>query len=245
MVEKVVYMSASHRKVLKTLRQIPAIASGMTGDNVAATAVQAMLVRIGVAALGRIKQAFIVKARGGTDETGLKWDKLSPKTVAYSRRHPGVLHPGRRRAPFKPSWMLTAKQRRRWWALYAVGGPAYAWRVVKAEGGKTLIGEYGDTPVDILRDTGLLLNSLSPGVASGSSPPQIPEQVFQLGRGEVIVGTSRRFAGSHHRGIPGRLTQRRLWPEPRDWTPNWWADLAEQAREGLVEIAIFMLGRAS
>lgn len=179
----------------------------------------------------------MVKARGGTDESGLQWPPLKSSTIAYSRRHPGV-PPSKKRAPFRPSWMLTEKQRKRWWQLNALGGAAFAWRVLKSEGAKTLIGEYGNTPVEILRDTGLLLNSLTPGLGS-------PEQVFDAEATSVVVGTNRKWAGCHHRGIPGRLPQRRLWPEPSQWPESWWADILGEAKIGLLEVAMFLIRRAA
>ena len=61
----------------------------------------------------------------------------------------------------------------------------------------TLLMKYGGRQVDILRDTGLLLNSLSPGVVSA-------EQVFKVAPGTVIVGTNRKWAYCHHYGdLPG------------------------------------------
>lgn len=106
-----------------------------------------------------------------------------------------------------------------------------AWLVLKRDGAQTLVGKYGNRPVGILRDTGLLLNSLSPGVASA-------EQVFRTGPGEVIVGTNRRGAAAHHRGIPGRLPQRRLWPSPENWPAAWWDDIMDQLKQGLLDLAV-------
>jgi hypothetical protein len=230
-----IYLRKSRQEVVSIIRQIPSACRGNVSE--AQSAAKQLLIRIGMTALSKIKQAFVVKARGGTDECGLSWPALSPATIAYSRRHPGVLWPGAKRAPFAPSWMLTEPQRKRWWQLNAIGGAAYAWIIIKSEGGKTLIGEYGQTPVEILRDTGLLLNSLSPGIGN-------PNQIFQTGRGEVIVGTNRKWAAVHHYGIPGKTPQRRLWPDPRNWTSAWWEQIIQSGREGLLEVALFMLQRA-
>lgn len=100
-------------------------------------------------------------------------------------------------------------------------------------------GKRKSANVEILRDTGLLLNSMSPGIT-------IAEQVFRIGRGEVIVGTNRKWAGVHHNGSRnGRIPQRRLWPEPRNWPESWWADISEQARAGLIDIAEFLIKRGT
>lgn len=260
--ERTISVRGTRQEVVDLLRTIPKFARG------SAPIAQTLLVRMGLALLYRVKTAFIVKSRGGTDDTGLRWQPLAPSTIAYKRRHPGVLFPGSRRAPFAPSWMLTQKQRDRWWALYrgfggiapqgrgfhAAGGAsqghaaAQAWTILKAEGAKTLIGEYGGAKVDILRDTGLLLNSLSPGVVVGASeppnpPPIPPNQVFRTTNAEVIVGTNRKFCLSHHRGVPGKIPQRRLWPKPSSWTPRWWSDIRNQGVRGLVDVALYLLGK--
>jgi hypothetical protein len=198
-VEQTVYVRASRADVRQALRQLPTLAR--SGGPIA----DAMMTRCGMALLGRIKTAFVAKARGGTDEAGDSWKPLSPKTIAYSRRHPGVPK-ARAWAAHRPSYALTDKQRDRWWDVYRQRlaiykgdkghAAAVAWLILKGEGATTLLDKYGNTKVEILRDTGLLLNSLSPGVASS-------ERIFQVGRGEVIVGTNRKGAAAHHKGVPG------------------------------------------
>lgn len=214
------------------------IPSAARADGVAA---HAMLTRCGLAILGRIKQAFIAKSRGGTDEAGDSWKPLSPKTIAYSRtRARGRSKRDKARAQF-PSQALTSKQQARWWVVYhrqlaiykgdKSHAAAVAWLVLKGEGAQTLVDKYGHKKVDILRDTDLLFNSLSPGVSSA-------EQIFRVGRGEVIVGTNRVGAAAHHHGAPSRnLPQRRLWPLVSRWPANWWSDIIDQAKQGLLDIA--------
>ena len=46
------------------------------------------LLSLGFAALSDIKEAYIVKARGGTDEMGIKWKPLAPATIAARRVGP-------------------------------------------------------------------------------------------------------------------------------------------------------------
>lgn len=239
--ETVIYVRATRAAVMQAIFKIPEAAK--SGGALA----DAMMVRCGLVALGRIKEAFVTKSSGGTDEAGERWKPLSPKTIAYSRRHPGVPHKSVRAAS-APSWMLTTPQRDKWWEMYRRGLAMYrgdkshaarrAWFILKRAGATTLMDKYGHTQVEILRDTGLLLNSLSPGVTSA-------ERVFRTVPGEVIVGTNRKWAGVHHRGSEnGRIPQRRLWPEPGKWPSIWWIDLLEQARQGLVDIAIYLAGGA-
>jgi len=107
--------------------------------------------------------------------------------------------------------------------------------ITKSRGGTDEAGEsWPPKSRRTKRATGLLLNSLSPGVASA-------EQVFRIGHGEVIVGTNRKGAAAQHNGVPGRLPQRRLWPEPSKWPASWWRDIMEQVRTGLVDIAMQLI----
>ena len=253
-----VRVNARLRDVLRTLQKVPDVASGNRGG--ATVAVQRLQVRLGLATLDMIKELFLVKARGGTDETGLRWQPLSPKTIAYSRRHPGVPRQSTR-ARYAPSWMLSRRQRDRWWQLYSQAlarfkgdkshAAAYAWFISKQEGARTLLGVYGQTKVEILRDTGLLYNSLvpgqtpptTPGVVSPTTPRRPKEQVFRYRTGEVTIGTSRKWAGTHHRGIPGRLPQRRLWPPPERWTARMWGLILTQAQLGVLDLITYLLGR--
>jgi hypothetical protein len=178
--ETVIYVRAARDEVVKAIQHIPQEA--LSGSSVA----DAMMTRCGMTALGRIKRAFVTKARGGTDEAGEKWKPLSPVTIAR-RRH--------RTSP--PPHMGT----------------------------------------EILRDTGLLLNSLSPGIEPALN-------VFRVLPGVVIVGTNRKWAWTHHRGLPKRrIPQRRLWPSVDRWPSSWWLDILEQARQGLIDIAIQLIKR--
>ena len=245
MTHNVVHVRTSHAAVRQVIAQLPAAARA--GGPIA----DAMMMRVGMAILGRIRAAFVVKARGGTDEGGVRWKPLSPKTIAYSKtRQRGK--GGRTRTEKKrdayPSQALNARQQARWWAVYRRQlaiykgdkghAAAVAWLVLKAEGARTLVDKYGNRPVEILRDTGLLLNSLSPGVAS-------TERIFRVQPGAVIVGTNRKGALRHHTGIPGRLPQRRLWPAPDRWPASWWKDVTEQAKQGLLDLAAQLVKGAS
>jgi hypothetical protein len=234
MIRNVVHSSATNEQVRKILADLPNFVR--TGPHA-----RAILTRVGMTVLGRIKRAFIVKARGGTDEAGERWKPLSPKTIAYSKtrkRGRGGRTKAERNRPDRPSQALNTRQQARWWELYRQGLAMFkgdkgtaarrAWGILKREGAVTLLMKYGGRQVDILRDTGLLLNSLSPGAT-------VPEQIFRTGNGEVEIGTNRKWAGCHHRGVPGRIPQRRLWPAPKNWPANWWKDITEQIVQGVVD----------
>jgi phage gpG-like protein len=188
-----IHTVANREDILKALRELPDVA---TGESELA---QAMMTRIGLTVLGRIRHAFIVKARGGTDEAGNRWAPLRPYTIA----------------------------------MRGVRGNS---KTARAERKRRLqpknFSKYSARTVEILRDTGALLNSLTPLSASSS-------QVFDVAHaGSVTIGTNLAYAAAHHEGDPRRnLPQRRLWPDPNDWPPTWWQDIHEQATQGIVEIA--------
>jgi hypothetical protein len=262
MIDVTINTSKSTARVLNAIARLPQVASGVMPPHLLANAI---LIRIGLAVLGRIKTAFVVKSRGGTDDTGLRWKPLSPHTIAYHRRHPQKSRKGRtllrrlpaqsKRAAYRPSFALTKRQREKWWRLYRRGVAIYgnhpagkkrsaagAWIILKREGARTLMDLYGHAQVEILRDTGLLLNSLTPGIArSNRRPPPVKNQVFRLEPGVVTIGTNRLWAWTHHHGVPGKIPQRRLWPDPRNWPTTWWNDFLTQAQQGVIDILIYLL----
>jgi hypothetical protein len=102
--------------------------------------------------------------------------------------------------------------------------------------------------VDILRDTGVLLNSLSPGQISGDGPGIVyqppggdggDKQVFSLFDSGVIVGTTVKYAKTHQEGDASRKIPARPFLPTRGVPQVWldrWADagqvaLAEGARQ--------------
>lgn len=235
-----IHTHATRAAIRDALFNLPADASNSATSH-------ALLTRCGLVLLGRIKQAFVIKSRGGTDDAGERWAPLSPKTIAYSKtrsRGKGGRTRTERKRDTMPSQALNNKQQKRWWDLYRQGLAIFkgdkasaakrAWAILKNEGAQTLLQKYGNRNVEILRDTGLLLNSLSPGVTSA-------EQIFKVGNGEVIVGTNRKGASDHHNGIPGRLPQRRLWPEPSKWPASWWRDITEEVKAGLIDLTVQLM----
>ncbi len=238
MAERTIYARGSSDDIRAALAAIP---QGMRGGGGAA---RAMLLRCGLALKSHIHAAFLVKARGGTDEAGDRWQPLSPTTIAYRRARRTQTE---RRRESHPSQALTKRQRERWQELYCRGLAMFngdapsaakrAWAILKREGATTLLAKYGNQQVEILRDTGLLLNSLSPAVASSKYA------VLQVGQGEVTVGTNRPWARTHHEGVPGKIPQRRLWPAPDRWPGSWWGAIIDQVRQGIVDITAELISR--
>jgi hypothetical protein len=206
---------------------------GGSGSAVAGYA-RGVFLAIGFAALSDIQADYVRKARGETGEDGVKWPRLSPKTLAYSRRFgPGEKSQLKKAAGLgranNKRGLLTAAQNKRWKQIYGTRLARFAasmpmgaarakaaqiaWETLKKEGAKTKLEVYGNRPHEVLRDTGNLLNSLSMGELSGEgaganySPP--PDQKFQPLADGVIIGTNVPYAGTHQhgdakRGIPAR-----------------------------------------
>ena len=200
----------SRAKVMAALTALP---QEMTG---AGSAARDLLTRVGLAMLRRIHGAFLVKMRGGTDEAGDRWAPLSPVTIAMRLRRRGIGSP-KKRSRAKRKVVLSgdispAHQRAR--AIIRSAGARYD--------------KYG-RDAEILHDTGRLLLSLTPGSNSA-------EQVLEVSAGRVIVGTNREGAKANHEGRPPKLPQRRLWPDPSDWPPEWWDQILTEVQDGVVDM---------
>jgi len=128
----------------------------------------------------------------------------------------------------------------------ARGGTAagYRWKKLAAA---TIRKKRHTAPVNaylILREFDDLQFSLMPTLRPADAtvlPPTRPLQIFFHQPGRVILGTSRRWAGRHHQGVPGELPRRPLWPPPRDWQASWWRRLLQEAQKGAVPMIAEML----
>jgi hypothetical protein len=248
---------------------ISRIKSALVGNQRDETGIaRACFIAIGFAALSDIKADFVRKSRGGTGEDGVKWKPLSKKTLAYSRRFgPGEktalkqaagLNRGHRFAPVGTG-LLSAAQLASWKRHYVSNlswlqkkhslgeakriAAAIAWNRVKAEGGQTKLEVFGNRPHEILRDTGVLLNSLSPGQIGGSGSAYSkptgdggPDQIFTVLGNGVIVGSNVKYAavhqdGSQKKNIPARpfLPKR----TPQLWQNKWLKTLERALADGL------------
>lgn len=195
---------------------------------------------IGFAALSDIREDYLRKSSGAVGEDGVRWPKLAPATLAYGRKAPR----GRGHAPGGKDGLLTKSQLKRWRNIYGTRlarlaasmplGAAkaraaqIAWATVKREGGKTKIAEYANRPHEILRDTGVLLNSLSPGEVGN------PDQIFRTITGGVIVGTNVPYARSHQEGRRPFLPKN---DAPDIWKQRWLEE-ATDATATAVELAV-------
>lgn len=222
--------------------------SRLTGDSQTDPNARSVFYAIGFQALSDISDAFVVKARGGTAEDGISWPPLSKKYLAYGRRfgkgeqaalkREAGLGPQHHRGVAGKGGLLNAQQQKLWNQVYARTiawasmrfdaktaqhiAAGHAWNVVKKSGGKTKLEVYGSRQVDILRDTGVLLNSLSPGYFDGMNYEKPTaeggeSQVFRPIADGIVVGTSVKYARNHNEGTT--VPKRQFLPDtyPRVW----------------------------
>lgn len=185
--EKVIYIRVERSLTRKALRDIPKEA------RLGSKEANDLMLRCGVALLKIIRDAFIIKARGGTDAAGDNWKPLAPATLAR--------------------------------------------RKIGSRGSKRR-GRLRSVTVEILHDTGELLNSLTPHYHSSAS-------TFRVTPGSISIGTSRKGAMTHHYGSPKKgIPQRRLWPEISKWPSVWWNAILKEAQLGLIDITVKLVRSA-
>lgn len=222
-----------------------------------------VFIAIGLAALSDIKDDFVRKADGATGEDGNTWPPLSREYLAYGRRFgkgeqtalktAAGLGKANRFAPGNNKGLLTAAQKKLWGKIFARSYQRFllslpereakaraaqvAWAELKRLGARTKLEVFGSRKVQILRDTGVLLNSLSPGEmsATGYSKPSGDggdDQIFTTIANGVIVGTTVPYAAVHQNGNPAKgIPPRPFLPvqeAPQVWQDRW-AKVADQA----------------
>ena len=225
---------------------------------------------MGLSMLSEIQQDFIRKSRGETGEDGVKWPPLSKEYLAYGRRFgkgeqsalkkDAGLGRAHRHGVGGKGGLLTKAQKDRWNQVYARSlawmaarygieeargmAAGHAWNVIKREGAKTKLEVYGNRQVDMLRDTGILLNSLSPGYLStdGSYSPPAKEggdqQILKAISNGIVLGTAVPYAGRQNKKRPFL---------PSD-IPKAWQERMEKATRMAIIQAIyrfFMGGQAA
>lgn len=230
MSQQTVHTRVNADAVAREIGEIPRLvkSSGSAGKKVMQACAEALL--------EKIREAFVIKSKGGTDEAGERWVPLKPATVAYGRSKRTRAEQGR---SVRPSQALTSKQQDRWWAEYRKGLAIYkgdkgsaakrAWFVLKSQGARTLYEKYSDRKVNILRDSDRLYKSLTvdmPGNVSRTSP------------GSIDVGSDVPYAAAHHSGVKGKLPQRRLWPPVNRWPASWWQAIVRAAQKAIKDLAV-------
>lgn len=249
----ILHVKASRRPELETLlRMLPAILSGKTYDHRGIA--RGFRMRMAFMFFSLVKEAFIVKSRGGTDECGISWPKLSAAYLAYQRpmgrNGKGSRKPPRagKLAPGGNDGFMSKKELARWRATYSHklsrlllagvaessakgSAAAAAWAEAKRLGVRTKLDVFGNREVEILRDRGLLFNSLSPGVLGehGETAEYLPteDQVVRSEGNSLAMGTAVEYAGYHQNG------KRPLWPKSGELPEAWWREILEVGMSGL------------
>ena len=255
-----IYVNAERRPELEALiRSLPALLAGKTDDPYGIA--RGFRLRVAFAFFMVVKEEFIVKSRGGTDAAGIQWPPLSPEYLAYTRpmgrggsgsRQPptaGGVAPGRAGSDgFMTAldlalWRRDFAQALAWLSASedvksAKGhAAAIAWNKAKARGVKTKLQVFGQRDVEILRDRGILFNSISPGVltedgASAAYAPPSGDQLVTDQPGMLIVGTNVPYA-YYHQVNPGK---RPLWPKDGNLPAEWMDEIIDVAVSGLIRI---------
>lgn len=223
--------SKTAAEVQAIVLRLPGLLAGQEADPTGL--VNGLYLQLGETALELIHDAYLIKCFGGTDAAGIQWAPITERYNAYGREHVGL---ARKKIGDRPRGLLTDAQDKRWRSIYsrtyywligkglsdadASGNAAgYAWQVMKSEGARTMIQEYGHALVQTLVASGTMLEALTPG---SGSPYQIVES--HLAQGEVVIGVDLPYAGAHHQGNPAKgIPARPLWPDP-DQLPTAWVD---------------------
>lgn len=199
---------------------------------------------LGVGLLSEVKDAYIEKARGGTDDMGIKWDPLSPVTIA-NRRSGGT--PGERKRQ-----QIVARETKK--QAERFGGDKKrakiaAQRLATKQTGMTKLQTLGNRDVEILRDTGILFNSISVGEISGGTYVRPNEDgsefhVFEAEPGLCVVGTRVFYAATHQKGR-ANIPARPFLPDDNNPIPEaWWNSMLDLATGFLVEALVRTLRSA-
>lgn len=200
------------------------------------------LTALGFGALSDIKDAYVTKAAGGTDEMGVKWPPLKPSTIAGRRVGPRDMKAGphtsesqayaiRQRENARKAAYRKLLRRLRI-SLPEAEAVARATRLsniaATKKTGRTRLQTLGSRYVEILRDTGQLLNSLSPGVYDGKNTYTKPtgeggkNQIFDPRPGMIVVGTNDPKAAFHQHGTR-TIPRRQFLPDSESQIPDvWW-----------------------
>lgn len=235
----IVRFRGSRAELVTLLRTLVDAVTGAGPDRLAVA--RPVLARGAVALLSRIQGAFVQKARGGVGDDGIQWEPLKRKTIAARRTSRAELKSfgvsGRRERG-----LLTPAENKRWRAIYAstlaqlrargVAGAESlaaqrAWGILKAAGAKTKLDVLGGRVVEIGRDTGALLNSLTPGLEE--SPVKPADQILEAEPGRITVGSNKPYAEHFH-------AKRPLWPADGTLPDAWWDAVGQAIARGLLAV---------
>ena len=148
-----------------------------------------------------------------------------------------------RRGNLPPAPVQAAYERTLAWLMAKFGMPEkaamgraaqIAWAKLKAMGAHTKLDVLGGRKVDVLRDTGELLASFSPGI--GDQVSNADGQIVRLKPGEITVGTNKK--PWHHKTRP-------FWPADGNLPQSWWNSMQEEAAGGIQDAVVTLLRGAA
>lgn len=254
--------TGTREELVEQAEKLAAMLAGTTQDDDNAGLM--FLSSIGLAALADIKMAFLLKASGGTDDTGDTWPPLSPSTIAGRRVGPKDSAKARewtkiRNRELKKIKGQFEKQQGELFDRFLLSlDPKLALKRAKTiaahraseHTGLTKLQALGARNVEILRDTGVLLNSISPGVLSDTGTYAKPgndggdQQVFELSAGQIILGTSVKYSSIHQTGTE-HIPQRKIVPEDEADIPDaWWERWLDASMKSLEVAAADVFGKS-
>lgn len=208
---------------------LPGILSGRLADPTGGEIARGFTLRVSATVMAFVKEAYAIKARGGTDAAGEKWKPLAPRTIQHRMRKGKNRPITRRRQRAREAMWRAGRELRKAKTfrntLRSEERIDAARRKFKAAQ-KEYAAAVGS--IEILRDTGRLFNSLSPGYGGRV----MSDGALDVRPGIAVFGTNVKYAKYHHFGTK-RCPQRRLWPVVERWPGVWWEDVRGAAQRGL------------
>lgn len=264
MAVQTIYWRGSRESLLKVIHAVPAALAGKVSER--ADIARAVSARIGNTLLADVKLDFERKAQGMIGEDGNQWAPNTPRTVirkllknkktlnqknetgeAFRQRMEEYKKRVREATKKLRSTYVTSSDptiRRNQEALLrkavatAVG---YYPHEIREEEGDKFKDVLPFSLTQILRDVGLLFNSLSAGVEEHPySGPDSQYQVFKPVPGSIAVGTNLIYAATHQHGDPTRhIPARPFLPEDGKPLPKeWMLDIIDVLIQAVVELII-------
>ncbi len=265
---RTIQFEGSREELHSFLSGFPSILSGAAGSQQEREAAEQVAIAVGNTLLGDIKEDFIRKSEGAQGQDGITWSPLMPATIRAKAKKAlaakgmspksakGAAYRGRLAEYNKR--LSAAKQKIGQSISPAPAGnkPAQAARLKTIERlARTAVGTFPHeirSDVDkvrpfaltlILRDTGVLLNSLSAGVRyQRYTGPNADQQIFIAKPGEVIVGTNVPYASKHQHGDKSQhLPKRQILPKEGQVPATWWSNVKATAAGAIADALVFLL----
>lgn len=276
-------VNANRKKVREFLaKELPGILSGRLPDPMGIR--KAVFAKVVWAALEDVKKDYEEKSKGGQGQGGIEWAPLTKFTIRKraeaQKGKSGVSAGGKRhkqeQPPPDPAWLRAQRREvyRKEYARLRAGGlshkeaarqasvvarfaTARAWNLMaglmRGEPGKAAPPYQGDFP--ILKETGRLLESASPGTVSGKGlgmeyqPPsggaaESGDQEVVYGKGFVAVDSHVPYGDKHMEDGEGEETggfrPARPWKYggdvPKEWVDRWAAVMSDALAEVLADV---------